>query len=164
MTELHRLLRVAPASVEPDRTDAILRVIDRRPARAPRADRVTRWRLLTVLVALVQIAAAVPLLLGQGDEMHGHFARHMGVFAIALAVGLLMAAYRPDRARALLPMLVALVVGLVWSCLDDLIHGQPVPDSIIAHGVDVIGLVAVWQLAHLTDAVGSRVHRSPVLR
>ncbi len=165
VTDLHRSLRVVPAAVETDRTEAIMSAIERRPVVNTQHDSVSVWRLLTVLIALIQIVAAVPLLLGHGDEMHGHFARHVGVFAAALAVGLLMAAHRPDRARSLLPVLAVLVAGLVWSCLDDLLHGMPVPGSAIAHGADVIALFVVWQLAHLSDATERRVgSRSPVLR
>jgi predicted anti-sigma-YlaC factor YlaD len=164
VAELQRGLRVGTAPVEIDRTDSILRAIDRRPGHQARSEHLALWRLVASLVALVQMAGAIPLLLGHGDEMHGHFARHLGVFAAALAVGLLMAAYRPDRARALLPILAVLVTGLVWSCLDDLVHGMPVPGSAIAHGADVIALLVVWQLAHLSDVTARRVHRrSPVL-
>lgn len=165
VTELHRSLRLTGALEEPDRSARIVQGIPRRGPVARTPGSLAWWRLVTVLIALVQIAFAVPLLLGHGDEMHGHFARHLGVFAAALAVGLLMAAYRPDRAHSLLPVLSVLVAGLIWSCLDDLVHGQPVPGSVVAHAANVVALFAVWQLAHRSGTMPRRVAgRSPVLR
>ena len=43
--------------------------------------------------------------------MDGHLERHIGISALAMAVGLLVVAWRPERARAMLPILGVLVVG-----------------------------------------------------
>ena len=163
VADFHRTLRVGPAAIETDRTETILAVLPRRGAAPGRDDRTRSLQWVTVILAIVQLAGAVPLLLGHGDEMHGHFARHIGVFTAAMAIGLLVVARRPDRARAILPMLAVLVAGLVWSCLDDLISGRPVPGSAIAHGLDVAALGVVWLLAH-TNGAGDARDRQPVLR
>ena len=162
VADFHRTLRVGPAAIEVDRTEAIFAALPRRGA-VGRDDRVRTLQWVTVILAVVQFAGAMPLLLGHGDEMHGHFARHIGVFTAAMAIGLLVVARRPDRARAILPMLAVLVAGLVWSCLDDLISGRPVPGSAIAHGLDVAALGLVWLLAH-TNGAGETRDRQPVLR
>ena len=163
VADFHRTLRVAPAAIEVDRTEAIRAALPNRGMIPGRDDRTRSLQWATVFIAIVQLAGAIPLLLGHGDEMHGHFARHIGVFTAAMAIGLLVVARRPDRARAFLPMLAVLVGGLVWSCLDDLIGGRPVPGSAIAHGLDVAALGAVWLLAHTNGADDTR-DRRPVLR
>lgn len=162
--DFHRTLRIRPAEMEVDRTEEIRAALPIRPGAVHRGDRVQPLRLATLVIAIIQIVGAVPLLLGHGDMMHSHYARHIGVFSAALAIGLLVVAWRPERARALLPMLAVLVAGLVWSCLDDLISGRAVPGSAIAHGADVAALGVVWMLAHTTAGSADVTHRHPVLR
>jgi predicted anti-sigma-YlaC factor YlaD len=166
-SELHRLVRVQPAPSDVDRTQAILAALPSAVAASAPHDHVRSLRIVTLVIALVQLAAAVPLMLGVTDEMHGHYARHIGVFSAALAAGLLAVAWQPDRARGLLPMLGVLVAGLVWSCLDDLMAGQAMPGTAMAHGADVAGFAAVWLIARATSggavAERERDHRA-VLR
>src|SRR4029079_10788475 len=88
----------------------------------------------------------------------GHLERHIGVFALAMAVGLLVVAWHPERARAMLPILGGLVAGLIWSCFGDIWAGRPVPGNLVAHGADIAGLAAVWLLAR-TDGHAGRVRR-----
>ena len=163
-SELHRLVRVQPAPVDIDRTNAILAALPRKaPAHAPH-DHVRSLRIATFVIALVQLAAAVPLMFGVTDEMHGHYARHIGVFSAALAVGLFAVAWQPERARALLPMLGVLVAGLIWSCMDDLMAGHSVPGTAIAHGADVAGFAVVWLIARATSGDANERERRAVLR
>lgn len=164
VTDLHRGLRVQAATEEPDRTATILAALPIRRRRG-HDERVWMLRLVTCAIAFVQLAASVPLLFGSGYEMHGHLTRHVGAFSVALAVGLLTVAWRPDRAKATLPILAVLVMGLIWSCLGDLLAGRPLPGSAIAHGADVAGLCTAWLIARAT-AGESEDHqgRRPVLR
>lgn len=162
VTNLHRGLRVQAATEEPDRTETILAALPVR--RRVHDERVRTLRLVTCAIAIVQLVASLPLLLGSGDEMHGHLARHVGAFSVALAVGLLTVAWRPDRARGTLPILAVLVAGLVWSCLGDLLAGHPLPGSAIAHAADVAGLATVWFLSRLWhEPAGTPRGRRPVL-
>lgn len=162
--ELHRTLRVQPAEIEIDRTAAILTALPDRPPVNAAPDRVRPLRIATMVIAMVQMFAAIPLLLGHGDMTHMHFARHIGVFAAALAIGLVIVAWRPERAAGILPMLAVLAAGMIWSCLDDLVAGRPVPGSAIAHGADVVALGLVWMLAHVRSGSEGERHRRPVLR
>jgi predicted anti-sigma-YlaC factor YlaD len=158
---LHRSLRVQPAEDEPDRTDAILAAL---PRRRPLADdRVQTLRLVSLAVALVQLVASIPLLFPSDTMpgmpgMDGHLERHLGISALAMAVGLLVVAWRPERARAMLPILAVLVVGLAWACLGDIWAGRPVPGNLLAHGADVAGLEVVWFLAR-NDGESERARR-----
>jgi len=158
---MHRALRVQPAESEPDRTEAILAALPRRRVRGD--DRVQTLRIVTLAIALVQLGAAVPLLFPSDtmpgmSGMDGHLERHLGISALAMAVGLLVVAWRPERARAMLPILGVLVVGLAWACLGDIWAGRPVPGNLLAHAADVAGFVVVWILSR-TDAASERARR-----
>jgi predicted anti-sigma-YlaC factor YlaD len=165
VTALHRTLRVQPAEPEPDRTEEILAAL---PHRRPVVDeRVTGLRIITLIIAIVQFVASVPLLFASDSAMgghvmdDGHLERHIGVFALAMAVGLLVVAWRPERARAMLPILGVLVAGLIWSCFGDIWNGRPVPGNLVAHGADIAGFAAVWLLARTTgDTARERRHRA----
>ncbi len=167
VTSLHRALRVQPAAVEPDHTDAILAALPRR--RPIVDDRVKALRWITLVIATVQFVASLPLLFASDDIVmgghvmnDGHLERHIGIFALAMAVGLFVVVWRPERARAMLPVLGVLVAGLLWGCFGDIWAGRPVPGSLLAHGADLAGLAAVWLLAR-TDGETERERRQRAL-
>ncbi len=168
VSDLHRMVRIQPATPEIDRTRAILAALPEHAKVSVAADHMRWLRITTLVIALVQLVAAVPLILGLGASMPGMGvtdARHIGVFSAALAVGLLAVAWQPERARALIPMLAVLVVGLVWSCVDDLMAGHAMPGTAIAHGADIAGFAVVWLIARSHDELTSDSgHRHPVLR
>jgi predicted anti-sigma-YlaC factor YlaD len=151
---LHRSVRLTAAIDEPDRTAAILAALPTRTVPAG-ADRATVLRVFTLVVAALQMIAAIPMFFAT-DMMGGHLERHIAVSAVAMAVGLIVAAARPERARTMLPILSVLVVGLAVSCLGDILAGRPVPGSILMHGADFAGLAAVWMLMRLDPEVSSR--------
>jgi predicted anti-sigma-YlaC factor YlaD len=163
---LHRTLRVQPAGLEPDHTEAILAALPRR--RHIVDDRAKTLRVITLVIAAVQFVASLPLLFASdtmvmGDHVmdDGHLERHIGIFALAMAVGLFVVAWRPERARAMLPVLGVLVAGLVWGCFGDIWAGRPVPGNLLAHGADLAGFAAVWLLARTNaDAERDRRHRA----
>jgi len=148
-----------PAAAELDHTEAILAAL---PTRDGRADRILALRVLTLVVAAIQMGAAIPMLF-MTDMMGGHLERHVAVSAIAMAVGLVIVAARPARARSMLPILTVLVVGLAWSCFGDLWAGRPVPGSVLMHVADLAGLAAAWCLAR-TEADEEPASRHLVLR
>lgn len=166
VTALHRALRVQPADAEPDHTEAILAALPSR--RALTDDRVRGLRIVTLVIALVQLLASLPLLFASGSMAgmpgmdDGHLERHIGIAALAMAVGLLVVAWRPERARAMLPILAVLVIGLVWTCFGDIWDGRPVPGNVLAHGADLAGFAAVWLLAR-TDGETDRARRQRAL-
>ena len=101
--------------------------------------------------------------IGHGDMALMHYARQIGVFSAALAMGLVVVAWQPVRARGLLPVLAVVVVGLAWSCFDDLIAGRSVPGSAIAHAANVVGLAVVWMLAHTSPADATSTPSRPAI-
>jgi predicted anti-sigma-YlaC factor YlaD len=120
----HRELRVRAAEPVPDLTASILAAVP--PALRPHP--VREWvRYALLAIALTQLVIALPaLLLGEDTGASIHVAREIGSFDIALAVGLLWAAWQPRRAAGLLPMAVALAgTTVLASVLDIARHVAP---------------------------------------
>ena len=81
----------------------------RPPVGAPRREVISPARWALFVVALTQLVLAAPaLLLGEDTGATVHVARELGAFDLALAVGLLVAAWQPARAWGLLPVVAAL--------------------------------------------------------
>jgi predicted anti-sigma-YlaC factor YlaD len=152
---LTRAVRVAPAPPVPDLTPDILAAVaaERDAGREPSTDRALRWVLAAV--GLLQIAVAIPaLVLGDDANLPVHLARHLGSFDFALGVGFLFAAWRPQRAAGILPLVAALVVCLVGSSLLDVVSGATAAGPEVHHATDVAGLVLVWLISRTAAARG----------
>jgi predicted anti-sigma-YlaC factor YlaD len=150
---LHRRTRLAPAEAVPDLSPAILAAIG-----AETRDRTTeqslRWSL--VLVAVVQLALAVPDLLGTATGLSVHAAHHIGSFDVALAVGFVYAAWRPDRAAGLVPVVAALTLCLVGTSIVDIMAGNTAAVGETQHITDFAGLAMIWFLSrHAAGRVSS---------
>lgn len=104
LTELHRVVRIAPAEPVPDLTASILGV---HRATEPPVPDIGLWRTGLALVALAQVAAALAHLGGD------HVARDQASWEAALAAGFGWAAWRPARAAGLLPVTAVLSLLLV---------------------------------------------------
>ena len=148
---LHRAMRVAPAPVVPDLTPRILAAIDAEPPRAaPTVQSAAgahrdAWRACLGVVALVQIAVAVPaLVLGNDAGLPVHTARHLGSFAVALGVGFLVVALRPERAAGLFPLVAALVACLVLTSAVDIASGRTAAFGELSHSTELLGLALCW--------------------
>lgn len=145
-TELHRVARLMPAEPVPDLTAAILAATagavpdPHDPARALRP--------MLIAVAAVQIAFALPaLLLGEDAGLPVHSARHLGSFSVALAVGFLFVALRPDRnLGGLLPVTAVLVLCFAGTALLDVLTGRAAPGAELHHVTEVVGLAIMWLL------------------
>lgn len=144
---VHRLARhtsLAPADRMPD--------LSRRVVKSARvADRLSVWWVLRLglVVVAVQIAAlsAPALLLGESGDAGQHTARHLGSFALAYAIGLVVVAFRPAKARSMLPMAGALAGCLLVTAAVDVVRGQSPLIAEVAHLPELVGLVLVWLLA-----------------
>lgn len=141
-----RLVRVGPAEPVPDLTAAVL------AAAGPPRRRLRPGELLVRaglgLVALGQLLLSWPSLLGQdsmAQTMHG--AHESGAWNAALAVALGWVAVRPRHAAGLVPLLAALLAGLVGVSLPDLVHGYVDPGRLSTHLLVGCGLGLVATLA-----------------
>lgn len=141
MARVHRLVRVRQADVVPDLTATILS-----RSRPPDPGRGEWVRYALAAVALTELVLAVPQLLGVGGGAV-HDTRHVGSLTIALAVGLLYAAWKPVRAFALVPIAGVLALCMGVTAVFDVAGGDAVALGEAHHLLDVAGLVLLWLLA-----------------
>jgi predicted anti-sigma-YlaC factor YlaD len=157
---LHRSLRMSAAPAVPDLTPSILAAIDASHRSAAADGRDLALRLALVVLAVAQIAIGIPALLGADSGVPVHDARHLGSFGLALAVGFLFAAWRPDRIGGLLPVVAALVACLLGTSFLDIASGRTAVVSEVGHVTEIVGLVVCWLLARPASLGTPRVaHR-----
>jgi len=156
---LHREMRLTPAPEIPDLAPEILTAIGQAAiggqahADRPGRDEERVLRGILVVVALVQIAIAVPaLILGSDAHLPVHAARHIGSFDVALGVGFLFAAWRPSRIAGFLPVVAALVACLAVSAVLDVAAGNTAVLGESQHVTDLAGLAVVWLLQRSAPA------------
>jgi predicted anti-sigma-YlaC factor YlaD len=144
---LNRRMRVSPAPRVPNLTGPILAAID---AEAPEPAAAQGLRLGVAVLGLLQLGLSIPaLILGSDAGLPVHQARHLGSFGVALAVGLLVAAWRPERISGLLPLAAVLVLCLVGSAIADTTTGAVAWTAEFPHVVEVLGLLGLWLLNRL---------------
>ena len=153
LAALHRMVRVRTAEPVPDLT---ARIVD---AFVPAPRRAAGWRLTSgevistsrwalFVVALTQLVLAAPaLVLGEDSGATVHVARELGAFDVALAVGLLLAAWQPLRAWGLLPVAAALALVMVGTAVLDLVDGRTDTVGEAHHLLDVAGVALLWLVA-----------------
>lgn len=138
-----RATRLVPAEPVPDLTAAVM------AANAPVATdpqrEAARWSL--VLVALAQLAIAVPALLTDTSVTTAHTTRELGSWSAALAVGLLVAAWQPARARGMLPLGLVLAGVLGLGAVVDVLTGATAGAGESIHLLEIAGIALLWLLA-----------------
>lgn len=156
------LAALATAPV-PDRTDRIMAAVARDGAVAPTTAPVAVTgeaharrqilRLAVAVAALVQLALALPALVsaftGPGVGVGLHATREMASFDVAVAVGFLLAAARPDRARTFLPVAVVLASCLAATSGIDLARGATTFAHEVGHLVALAQAGLLWALTRL---------------
>ena len=105
-------------------------------------------RVALVVIAVAQLALAVPtLLFGTDEGAPVHIAHEVGAWDFALAVGFLFAVWRPLRAVGLLPFVAALSAGLVLTVAIDIANGKTPAVLELTHMLELVGTVLLWMLA-----------------
>ena len=152
LAHLHRWVRLRVAEEIPDLSDRIL--ARAHPPNKGRND----WVCYALLVVgLTELALAVPaLVLGEDAGAPIHVARHVGSMSVALAVGLVYAAWRPVRAFGLLPIAGALAACMVVTAALDLADGRAAALGEAHHVLDVAGLLLLWLLSGAPRPFGRR--------
>jgi len=125
-----------------------------------------RQRVLRVAVAaaaLVQLALAVPTLVSAflATEVGPHTGREMAAFDIAVAIGFLFVAYRPARARALVPVAIALAILLGVTSGVDIARGVAGPAHEFGHLVAVVQAGLLWGLSRIDTGRVPRMRMAP---
>ncbi|MCW2605656.1 MAG: Permease [Frankiales bacterium] len=155
-----RPLRVAAAPTAVDLTDGVLQALRERPA--PRTEHGLARRGL-VVVALAHLLLSLPdLLFGSGHE-GVHVARELGATDVALAIGVLAAAWRPWRAAGMLPVVAALSAGLAGTSLLDLLAHETTPLRELPHLLAVAETLLLVRLRRHGSPAPDTAHR-PALR
>jgi predicted anti-sigma-YlaC factor YlaD len=169
LAALHRGLRVRSAAPVPDLTRTIMataapRLPHRRPQTrdTPAAAAVGWARFGLFAVALAQLALALPELVIHSHAGHAaHDVRDLGAFGVALAIGMLVAAWQPRRASGLLPMTFALTTALTATAVADVVLGHSGPWGQTPHFLELIGLVLLWRLSRTSGGTTPRTHTTP---
>lgn len=159
---LHRAVRVRAAEPVPDLTPAIVAAtadqLPRPRAQARVAVEWVRYALFTVGTTLLLLS--LPLLAwGEDEGTPLHAARELGAFGLALAVGMVVVAWQPERARGLLPMALALGAGVTLTAVADVVAGRSPALAEAHHFLELVGIALVWRLAHQpspTPGLGAR--------
>ena len=148
-------VRQRAADPAPDLTERILAAVaadqaaapTRPTGAAPRTPRMaTGLRLALGLAATVQLLLAVPALLGAvGHDAHA--GREVAAFDIALAVGLLIAAFYPEYARIFGPVVLTLVLCFAAISAVDIAQGVVTPSRVAVHAIAAIQAGLLWLLA-----------------
>jgi predicted anti-sigma-YlaC factor YlaD len=152
-----RAVRVQVAEV-PDLTATVLTAVaadakagaarDGRAVTARRRRQVLR--VAVAVAAVVQLAIALPLLLaGVGVAVGPHSTREMASFDVALAVGFALAAYRPERAQAFVPVAFVLAVCLAGTSLLDVANATTAIVHEIGHLATVVQAGLLWALGRV---------------
>jgi predicted anti-sigma-YlaC factor YlaD len=121
-------------------------------------------RIAVALAALVQLGLAVPTLVGTflATEAGPHTGREMASFDIAVAVGFLLAAYRPARARAFVPVALVLAACLAITSGVDVVRGVTGFGHEFGHLVAVAQAGLLWALGRREAGMPTRVPRPRV--
>lgn len=149
-----RLVRVRPVAV-PDLTAPVLAAVAADTARtAPAAARQARRQVLRVAVAVAavaQFAVALPILLaGLGVADDPHTSREMASFDVALAVGFALAAWRPERARAFVPVALVLAVCLAGTSVVDVANSTTALVHEVGHLAAAVQAGLLWALGRVS--------------
>lgn len=144
--QVTRAVRLQVVDV-PDLTPALLAAAAA-PGRArERAARRQVLRLAVAVAAVVQLSLAVPVLLGGvGVVADPHVSREMASFDIAMAAGFVLAAWRPERAWAFLPIAFVLTTCLAVTTAIDVINANTAAVHELGHLAAVMQTGLLWAL------------------
>lgn len=143
VADVTRRARLQPVLPGRDLTERVLvetRDGDRRAQSWPPE----RWLLL--LVGAVMLLFTVPLLLGGSGQGSVHLAREAGVTDLALAVGVLFAAWQPWRTAGMMPVVLVLAAGLTVTSAADVLSGRVSAVEESVHTLAPTAALLLWRL------------------
>ncbi len=151
-----RSTRLRRAEDVPDLTASIMAAVAAEPARRqPVATRTADAtaapvviRLTLALIAVAQVFIAMPALTGRDMGATIHVAHEQGAWGLALAAALGIAAWRPSRAAALLPLLAMFVASMSVLTVADIVAGRVAPTAELPHLMAGVGLALLWLESH----------------
>ena len=148
MLDLDRTMNEVARPAPPDLSDAILARddIERRSRRL--SSQVQLVRLALFAVGTVQLLLSLDQLLHE-SSFASHLTRDLGGWDLAFAIGLLVCAVHPWRARGMLPMVVALVGVITITLVVDVRRDAVGLVTELPHLAEYTGLVLLWLLARM---------------
>jgi predicted anti-sigma-YlaC factor YlaD len=151
LQRVHREARVAVADEVPDLTaDILVAITEEQQVTVGRRTR--ELRLLVALAGAVQLALAVPVLLGLLGPA-AHVGRELGALQLALGVGLLVAAWQPWRAAGVLPVAAVVASAAVVAGVVDVASGAATLTGELVHLSEIAGVLALWALRRRDPAL-----------
>lgn len=152
--EVTRRVRVASARPAPPPSARLHAMVAARQTPPWRRERIL-VRAGLLLVATVQVAVTLPaLILGSDHGAPIHVAHEMGSFDMALAVGFVIAAWQPSRARGIGTIVGAAALLLVATAVIDLAAARTSASDELPHLLAVAGWLLLRRLAALTPSTG----------
>jgi predicted anti-sigma-YlaC factor YlaD len=112
-------------------------------------------RVAVAAAAAVQLALALPSLFGAAAGTAGaglHATREMASFDVAVAVGFVLAAWRPRRAMAFVPVAFVLAGCLAGTSVVDVVHGVTGVGHEVVHLVVMVQAGLLWALGRVDRA------------
>ncbi|GGI02935.1 hypothetical protein [Egicoccus halophilus] len=114
-------------------------------ATAERERRVLELRWLIGLAGVAQLLLAIPLIAGLMGPV-AHVGRDLGALELALGIGLLFAAWQPERAAGVLPIAAVVATAAVVTGALDLAAGRATLLQELPHLTEIVGVLALWAL------------------
>ncbi len=99
------------------------------------------------LAAVVQLLLGLPQLAGcMAGTASSHAGHEMAAFDLAISVGFLFAAWKPERARSLVPVAVVLSLALLLVAGMDVANARITLAHELLHLITVLQAVLLWAL------------------
>ncbi len=140
---LHRQFRIAAVPAVPDLTAPILAAMAT-PAPTFRTDLL---RALTAGLGVTKIATALGLFIAAFGSTGVHSGTELAAVDLAIGVGFLLAAWKPERATGLVPVLAVLAIATLVGGAADVAAGRVAASTEAFHLLDGVGAVLVWRLS-----------------
>jgi len=164
---LHRLtrrVRLTEAKGRPDRAPQLLAAVladQQTRNRSKPATRLVRLGLATAAAAQLVIVIPALILGDAGAQVPPHASRELGAFNVALAVGFLVTALRPARARGALLLVAPATALLVALGIIDSVLGETTLLAETPHLITVAGWALLAALARNTPIEPSNPASKP---
>jgi predicted anti-sigma-YlaC factor YlaD len=150
--EMTRRVRLAAVPGMPDRTAELLAAVtaDAQASKPRRGVRLVRVALLLVGIAEIATMLLPGALSPAGN---GHTAREVAAFTLAIGMGFVVAATRPQRAPAMAPLVGVAALALLAAAAVDLAGGHIHPLEEIPHVLVAVGWLLLHRLARVQGPV-----------